>query len=140
VRILGIDYGRARLGLAMSDESGVLASPLPPHRCRRTQAQDIRILAQLIARNEVSRIVVGLPLHMNGSAGEMAHEASEFAAQLSQATGRPVEMLDERLTTTEADRVLREAAVPRKKRKELRDGLAAVQILQSFLDRRGAEE
>jgi putative Holliday junction resolvase len=136
VRILGVDYGRRRLGLALSDEDGLLASPLPTHLRRRRPRADFRYLARLIEREHVGRAVVGLPLHMNGSAGEMAIEASAFAERLSNAAQIPVDVLDERLTTAEADRILREASVPRAKRRGLRDGLAATQILQCYLDRR----
>jgi putative Holliday junction resolvase len=118
----------------MSDENAVLASPLAPYSRRRLKT-DLQWLAKLIEENQVSRVVVGLPLHMNGSVGEMAREASAFAEQLAEETHIPVALLDERLTTAEAERILREASVPRKKRKELRDGLAAVQILQCYLDR-----
>ena len=137
MRVLGIDYGRQRLGLALSDEGAVLASPLPLHTRRRDPDADLRDLTKLFERKQVSRAVVGLPLHMDGSAGEMAAEASAFAGRLSAATGVPVDLLDERLTTVEADRVLREGNVPRARRGALRDGLAAVQILQCYLDRSG---
>lgn len=139
MRVLGIDYGRKRLGLALSDEGAVLASPLPTHSRPKRCREDLRFLTRLIEREHVARVVVGLPLHMNGSAGEMAVEATDFAGRLSHVAGIPVDVLDERMTTAEADRVLREANVPRSKRKPLRDGLAAVQILQCYLDRRRSE-
>lgn len=139
MRTLGIDYGRARLGLALSDEGGILASPLPAHTCRRSRQEDLRFLRSLIRREGVTKVVVGLPLHMNGSSGEMAAEATAFAEQLAREASVSVDVLDERGTTVEANRVLREANVPRKKRRELRDGLAAVQILQCYLDRDCAE-
>ena len=139
MRILGIDYGRRRLGLALSDEDGVLASPLPHLRRGHSIDRDLRDLASLASSHGVGAIVVGLPLHMDGSEGEMAEEATRFARALEQAVGVPVELLDERLTSEEAERVLLEADLSRRKRKELRDGLAAVLILQCHLDRRRTE-
>jgi len=136
-RALGIDYGRARFGLALSDEEQVLASPLPPYSCRRTRKADLKFLVSLIKRRDVGRIVVGLPLHRDGSAGEMAQEAEAFAHELAGATNLPVDLIDERGTTLEANRILREGNVSAKKRKGLRDGIAAVQILQTYLDGKG---
>jgi putative Holliday junction resolvase len=136
MRVLGIDYGRRRIGLALSDEAGILASPLPTYVRGRSEDRDIGALKRLIERHGVSAIVVGLPLNMNGSRGEMAREAEAFADRIQQATGLPVESFDERLTTREAERVLLEADLPRRRRKELRDSLSAVLILQGHLARR----
>ena len=138
MRILAIDYGRARLGLAMSDEDEVPASPLPPHACRSTRSADLKFLQSLVRREKIGAIVVGHPLNMDGSVGEMAREAEEFAQELAESTRLPVQLVDERGTTLEADRVLREGRVAAKRRRSLRDGLAAVQILQSHLDQRSA--
>ena len=139
MRILGIDYGRKRIGLAISDETETLASPLPVHRRQRTLNHDLWTLKRLIASQGISRFVIGLPLNMDGSQGEMAEEALTFAAQLSQLTELPFDPVDERRTSAEAERVLIQGDVSRKKRRELRDGLAAVLILQSYLDRRQKE-
>ena len=139
MRILGIDYGRKRIGLAVSDETETLASPLPVHRRQRTLNHDLWTLKRLIASQGVCRLVIGLPLNMDGTQGEMAEEALAFANQLSQLTELPFEPVDERRTSAEAERVLIQGDVSRKKRRELRDGLAAVLILQSYLDRRRKE-
>jgi putative Holliday junction resolvase len=133
MRILGIDYGTKRLGLSLSDEDEILASPLPVH-VRTKLAEDLSFLAQLVRENKVGRIVLGLPLNMNGSQGEMAQTVQEFAKQVQQACNVPIVLFDERLTTSEAERVLIQADISRKKRKNLRDGLAAVLILQGYLD------
>ncbi|GAF91875.1 unnamed protein product, partial [marine sediment metagenome] len=133
--VLGIDYGRRRIGLALSDEAGILASPLPTYVRERSEARDITALTSLIDKHGVTAIVVGLPLNMDGSCGEMAREAEEFADRIRQETTLPVEMFDERLTSSEAERVLLEADLPRRRRKELRDSLSAVLILQGHLDR-----
>jgi len=135
MRVLGIDYGRARLGLAVSDESCVLATPLPYLRRGWSVAGDVRRLGDLAVEHEVSRIVVGLPLLMNGSEGEMAAEVRAFAERLQESTALPVNLIDERLTTAEAERVLLEGNLSRQKRKRLQDSLAAVLILQADLDR-----
>jgi len=133
MRILGIDYGTKRLGLALSDEDEILASPLSV-RAGTTNTDDIRFLASLVRGRKVQEIVLGLPLNMDGSRGEMAREVQEFAAELRSGCNVPVILFDERLTTSEAERVLIQADISRKKRKNLRDGLAAVLILQAYLD------
>ncbi len=132
MRVLAIDYGRVRLGLALSDEEGVLASPLPP--LLRSSA-DVGRIRDLVQERGVERIVVGLPLHMNGTAGTMAEEAQTFAEQIRASTGCSVDLFDERWTTAEAERVLIEGNVSRTRRRGLRDGLAAVLILQAYLER-----
>jgi len=133
MRILGIDYGSKRLGLSLSDQDEILASPLPV-RTRTTIKEDLDFLAQLVREKEVAKIVLGLPLNMNGSQGEMARAVQEFADELRRACAVPVILFDERLTTSEAERVLIHADISRKKRKNLRDGLAAVLILQGYLE------
>ena len=133
MRILGIDYGTKRLGLALSDEDKILASPLPV-RVRTTPAEDVKFLASLVREREIGRIVLGLPLNMDGSHGEMARTVQGFAAELERGCNVPVILFDERLTRSEAERVLVQADISRKERKNLRDGLAAVLILQGYLD------
>jgi len=138
VRVLGVDYGRARIGLALSDEEEILASPLPLLRRTDHPRRDIDRLASLVRRHGVGRIVVGLPLNMDGTHGEMAEEAEAFAGDLRRKTKLPVTLFDERLTTAEAERALVEGNVSRKRRKDLRDSLSAVLILQASLDREAA--
>ncbi len=135
MRVLGIDYGRRRIGLAVSDEEGILASPFPTYVRGRSEKRDITALTSLIDKHRVTAVVVGLPLNMDGSRGEMAREAEEFADRIRQETELPVHLFDERLTSSEAERVLLEADLPRRRRKELRDSLSAVLILQGHLDR-----
>ena len=138
MRVLGIDYGRRRIGLALSDEEGILASPLPTYVRERSEARDIAALSSLIDKHGVTAVVIGLPLNMNGSRGEMAREAEAFADRIRQETALPVEPFDERLTSSEAERVLLEADLPRHRRSELRDSLSAVLILQGHLDRQNS--
>jgi len=140
MRFLGIDYGRRRIGLALSDEEGVLASPLPPHVRTRSEADVLNDLASLMKRHGVGTVIVGWPLNMDGSRGKMAREAEAFAHRLQKRTSTPAELFDERLTTREAERALLEADLSRRKRKLLRDSLSAVLILQGYLDRRDASD
>jgi putative holliday junction resolvase len=137
MRILGIDYGRRRLGLALSDETELLASPLPV-RIRTDEKADHAFLCDLIRERGIGRAVVGLPLRMNGSHGEMANEALDFGATLAARCRIPVDTFDERLTTREAERVLVQADLPRARRRNLRDSVSAVLILQGYLEARRA--
>jgi len=138
MRILGIDPGSRRIGLALSDEDGIIASALPTHLRMRTETQDLAALQALMAARGVEAVVVGWPVNLDGSRGDMARQAERLAARLEEKTGLPVELYDERLTSCEAERVLLEGDVSRRDRKRLRDGLAAVLILQGYLDRRSA--
>ena len=133
MRILGIDYGRRRLGLALSDEDRILASPLPGH-LRGRLGKDMAFLAGLAGEHHVTQAVIGLPRNMNGSLGEMARETLDFARALQEKLALPVIPFDERLTSSEAERVLVEANLSRRRRRSMRDSLAAVLILQGYLD------
>jgi putative Holliday junction resolvase len=136
MRILGIDYGRVRLGLALSDPDGILASPLPTLSRSRRTCEDLDPIARLAREHGVARIVVGLPLLMDGTNGTMANEAKTFADQVAKRTRLPVDLFDERLTSSEAERAMLEGNLSRERRRELRDGLAAVLILQAYLETR----
>ncbi|MCK5586522.1 Holliday junction resolvase RuvX, partial [Candidatus Bipolaricaulota bacterium] len=125
MRILGIDYGRRRIGLAISDEAEFLARPLDPYLRTHSLQKDLDHLSQLAKEFEVGTIVVGLPLNMDATKGEMALEVEEFVAQLRAVSKVNIVVSDERLTSAEAERVLLEGNVKRKDRKQLRDGLAA---------------
>jgi len=130
MRVLAIDYGRVRLGLAVSDEDGIVATPLPAlPRSRR----DVEAIEALAHERCVERIVVGLPLHMSGAHGTMAEEATTFASRVREQTGLPVDLFDERWTSSEAERAMLEGDLSRQRRKTLRDGLAAVLLLQAYL-------
>ena len=133
-RVLGIDYGEKRIGLAVSDPLGLTAQGLET-LVRSGEEKDVRALQQTIEKWEVVTIVIGLPRHMDGTAGEQAGKVERFAERLRQATGRTVTTWDERLTTVAAERILIEGGVRRQQRKSLRDRLAAVLILQGYLDR-----
>ena len=139
MRILGIDYGHRRLGMALSDDEKILASPLPVYS-RRNLDVDLAFLLGIVKENEVERAIVGLPRNMNGSIGKTAKEVLSFADKLQRKINIPVSTFDERMTSVEAERVLVETNLSRKRRKGLRDSIAAVLILQGYLDRLGTEK
>ena len=132
-RILGLDFGKRRIGLALSDELGVTAQGLPTLR-RNNRAGDLDYLSKLIGGRQVRRIVVGHPLNMNGSEGPQARQAAQFGRTLAKRCGVVLTLWDERLTTRQAERVLKDSGVGLKKRQGAIDKLAAVLILQSYLD------
>lgn len=133
--MLAIDPGERRLGLAISDPEGVLASGLEVYQ-RRGLEEDLCYLQEVVEEWDVGEIVLGLPQNMNGSLSERAEEVLEFGRLLEERLHLPVYLFDERLTTAEAERVLLEADLSRQRRKQLRDKLAAVLILQGYLDQR----
>src|ERR1043166_1859822 len=113
MRILGIDYGTKRIGLALSDELGCIAQPLP-----FVEADKLPQIAAIVRDREVTKVVVGLPRNMDGSYGPSAEAAKELVTKLGTLVSIPIETWDERLTTSQANRVLTEANVSRAKRKE----------------------
>ncbi|GMA52111.1 putative pre-16S rRNA nuclease [Alicyclobacillus contaminans] len=133
MRILGIDYGRARIGLALSDPTGLVAQPLTVLHRESDEAAAERIAA-LAEQHEVERVVVGWPRNMNGSVGERAKQCQAFAALVEAKTGIPVDLYDERLTTVAAERMLVAANLRREKRRTVVDGVAAAMMLQGYLD------
>lgn len=133
-KVAAIDLGRARVGVAVSDDLGLFAHPRPSLEGKSRKVL-LDALAALAREEELGRFLVGLPLEMSGMEGLAARRAVEFAEQLANATGLPVELVDERLTTVEADRRLRAHGVSGKKNKERIDGAAAAVMLQSYLDR-----
>lgn len=137
MRILAIDPGTVRLGLALSDPSGTIAQPLGVVT-RRSEAEDLELLTELVARHEVGCIVVGLPRTMGGRLEGAAQDAQAFGARVEKATGRPVAYWDERLTTVAAERYLIDQGKRRSKRRREVDRMAATLLLQGYLDyRRG---
>jgi putative Holliday junction resolvase len=133
VRILGLDVGDRRIGLAISDPGGHFAVPL--RTLQRTALDDVvRSLTDLVAKEDVSAIVVGLPLRMDGTAGSQAESVQEFVQELLSAVKVPVTLWDERLSTVQADQLLRSGGS--RKRKAEQDALAAAIILQGYLDSR----
>jgi putative Holliday junction resolvase len=133
--IAGIDFGRKRIGLAVSEGEG--AYPLRIVE-RRSLKADLATLRSLLIERGVSLIVVGLPLNMDGTEGPSARAARTFAEHLGSATGLPVELFDERLSTFEAEERLREASASRAAKKISRDAVAAAVILEGWLETRPA--
>ncbi len=145
-RILALDYGRARIGLALADAETALAQPLGTLD-RINRNEDMRRLRELVREHDVIEIVVGLPLRLDGTHGDMAHEAARFGQRVHKQFGLPVQMVDERLTSWEAERLLEEQqgrtihdASSRKRKKQNEkpgvDAIAAALILKEYLDRR----
>jgi putative pre-16S rRNA nuclease len=134
-RILALDLGKRRIGLALSDELGITAQGLETLQ-RTNIREDLARLAKLVSECNVSLIVMGNPLHMSGHEGSGAAHARDFGERLQAATGIPVQLWDERLTTVQAQRVLRESGVSIEKRAKAVDRLAAVILLESYLDSR----
>jgi putative Holliday junction resolvase len=130
-RILGLDYGTKRVGIALSDPLQLIAQPLEVVG----SAKAIERIVTLMGEYEVSRIVVGLPTSLSGEMGAAAKAAQEFGAAIARATGQPVEFVDERFTSKTAEAVLLESGMRRRNRREAVDKVAATVILQSFLDR-----
>jgi putative holliday junction resolvase len=136
-RILGLDVGARRIGIAVSDPLGVTAQGISTLH-RRNRRYDLTELRKLLTEYQVQEIVVGNPLRMSGQSGAQAEKMLGFATQLEQEFSLPVHLWDERLSTAEAHRLLDETGIRDSRRKEVIDKMAAVLILQSFLDARAA--
>ena len=132
-RILAIDPGKVRLGLAVCDAERRLASPLTTYT-RRDPKQDAAFFKKIIEDEEIGAIVIGLPMHLDGREGEQAKAAREFGAWLHKATGVSCAFYDERFTTSEAESALWSAGLTHKQRKARRDRVAAQILLQTYLD------
>ena len=130
-RILGVDFGRARIGIAVSDELGLLAHPVKTIPASRDAAKQI---GEIVREKNAERVVIGLPRHMNGSVGEAAGEALAFAVELRKVLPCEVVTWDERLTTIAANRALREGGRKTRDSKNVVDQVAAQMILQGYLD------
>jgi putative Holliday junction resolvase len=132
--ILALDYGTRRIGIAVSDVEAQFAFPVGVLTCRGRE-RDLAALRQLLAERSIRRIVVGLPIHMDGRRGDTAIAAEKFANAIAEMAGLPVEMLDERWTTREAERALGESPRGRRKRREAVDSAAATLLLRAYLER-----
>lgn len=132
-RIMGLDVGDKWIGVAVSDETGLIAEALKPVR-RKNLPDDLNELNRLANAWNVGQIVVGLPLNMNATVGPQAEKTLQFVQRLKDRVLRPVSTWDERLTTQQAERILIQQDVRRERRKSVIDGLAAALILQAYLD------
>jgi putative Holliday junction resolvase len=136
MRALGIDLGSKRIGVAVSDRSGTIASPLTVLARTGSHQQDHQRIRALVLEEEAERVVVGLPLSLDGSIGPAARSAIAEVEELSSVVGVPVETFDERLTTVSADRMLIEQRMRAPARRRVVDKVAAAVMLQSWLDGR----
>lgn len=136
MRILGLDYGSKTVGVAVSDPLGLTAQGVEIIRrqSEKKLRQTLARIEELVSRYEVEKIVLGFPKNMNNTLGDRAEKSLEFQEMLKRRTGLDVVMWDERLTTVEANRTLMESEVRRENRKEYVDKIAAVFILQGYLD------
>jgi len=135
-RVLGLDLGDARIGVAISDDRRRIAVPLGT--VRTGAPADVKAIADVVTEHGVTLVVVGHPLHLSGEAGERAHHAERFAEALDAFLGVPVVLQDERLSSVEADRALREVGASGRERRRTVDRSAATVILQAWLDAAGA--
>ena len=133
MRIMGLDVGTRTIGMAISDELGLTAQGLKTLK-RKSMEDDLQEIATIISQFEINKIVVGLPKNMNGTLGKQAEIVLKWMEVLKDKTQLPVVTWDERLSTVEASKVLLEADLSRRKRKKVIDKLAAVLILQGYLD------
>jgi putative Holliday junction resolvase len=138
VRALGLDLGAKRIGVAVSDRSGTIATPLTVIQRAGRRADDHRRIAALVVEEEADVVVVGLPLSMDGSVGRAARDAVAEAEAIASVVGVPVRTHDERLTTVTADRVLIERNLRAPARRQVVDKVAAAVMLQGWLDAREA--
>lgn len=133
MRILGLDWGEQRLGFSLSDETGILATPMESVAVK-SQDHALREVEEVLSRTGAGKLVVGLPLNMDGTRGPAARKVEAFVAGLRSRVRIPIETWDERLSTAMAERAMIEADLSRAKRKKARDRLAAQIILQGYLD------
>lgn len=134
MRILAVDYGTVRIGLAKSDELGILASPLPCYHRTASVKKDARSIAEAAEGLGVCQILLGYPLTLQGDRGKMAKEAESFGERISRYTRIPVRMVDERYSSYQAESQLREAGRSSRKAKQEMDSQSAVVLLQEYLD------
>jgi putative Holliday junction resolvase len=136
-RVMGLDVGSRRIGIAISDPLGLTAQGLPT-LLRQNKRQDFEHLGRVIAEYHVSEIVVGYPLRLSGAEGIQSEKMQVFAEELRKKFGLPVHLWDERLTSTQANRLLRETDLSIKKRGQAVDRMAATLILQNWMEARGS--
>lgn len=134
MRILGLDVGTKNIGVSICDPMGIIAGGLPTIRRKGDTEADVRKVTDAVKEYGVETIVVGLPKNMNGTEGPSCDMAKEFAALVSEVVDTPIVFWDERLTSVMAENAMIEADLSRKKRKQKVDSLAAILILQSYLD------
>jgi putative Holliday junction resolvase len=137
-RVLGIDFGERRVGLAVSDPSATIAQPLPTLQRRAGKRPPVAAITEIIQQNDVGEIVIGLPIDLAGEETDWTRSVREFGAKLQERAGIPVAFLDERMTSVQAERAVRSIGLKRSEREQKHrvDAAAAVILLQTYLDRR----
>ena len=135
-RIMALDVGDVRIGIAVSDLMGIIANPLETYTRKGVLDTDVQYIAKLVQEKEVTQIISGLPLSLNGSENQQTAKTREFIDRLADFCNVPIEYLDERFTTLSAERVLIEGNVRRENRKKVIDKVAATIILQNYLDKK----
>jgi len=135
VKILALDIGTVRIGIATSDIMEIIASAYEVYR-RKNMPEDVKHIADIVQNLSVGEIVIGLPLKMDGSEGQSVEMAKTFGDELSKLVNVPIVYQDERLSTVEAQRILIESGMRREKRKDKIDSIAATIILQTYLDKK----
>lgn len=138
MRVLGIDYGDRKIGLAISDRLGITAQPLASYR-RRTEKEDGDYFKRVVAEYEITEVIVGLPLRMDGSSGTRVEKTREFVQWLEHLLGLPIRFWDERLTTKQANQILSQHNISTKAKKDAEDQLSAMIILSTYLESKGAK-
>ena len=139
MRVLALDVGEKRIGVALSDPTGMLATPLATIT-RRGKDPDLGEVTRLAVEHEVDEIVIGMPISLSGRMGAQAHRVSRFADDLADRTNLPIRSHDERYSSVEAERLIREAGSSPSRNKARIDAVAAAVILQSYLDSRRSPE
>lgn len=132
-RLLGIDFGTRRVGVAVSDSGQQIAAPLETYQ-RQSETADARFFVRLCEEHRIVGFIIGLPVHMSGDEGGMARLVRQFGDHLSQLTRLPVRYWDERFTSSRAESLLRDASLGPRKRKRKLDQVAATLLLQAYLD------
>ena len=132
-RVAGIDYGTVRIGVAISDPDRIIASPCENYT-RKNEASDARFFRHFVEQEHVVQFVVGFPVHLDGRLSEKARESLQFGKWLNEITGVPVDYYDERYTSVEAERLMIDADLSRKKRKRRLDKVAAQILLSGYLE------
>ena len=135
MKIMGLDYGEARTGVALSDELGMMAHGLESIEHKGNDKKLLERICEIIKANKVSKIVIGYPLNMNATKGPRVEKTDAFIKKLEKETGLPVEKIDERLTTVAAHKTMTLLGVSAEKKKKIVDTISAEYILQMYLDR-----
>lgn len=139
MKIIALDIGTVRIGIATSDIMEIIASAYEVYR-RKNLDSDVKYIAELVSKLDAGEIVIGLPLKLDGSEGQSVEMAKSFGEKLSELTNVPIVYQDERLSTVSAQRVLIESGMRREKRKDKVDSIAATFILQTYLDKKSLKK